>query len=258
MKRLNSASQWNPSESKTINQRSRQGWCSVMSLLAMSACTFEGAREEGTREAEDDLDTSVVAPGALSPNPCTAVMLVAPTQNFSARTGKRLLVATTAICPPGQSPEFQYWQRRPVDPHWTTLGPHATGPFEWIPPSPDNWCITAVVRAIGATEPYQARARPKCGIVAPHNSPVANDDVFTMAMNTYTALNVLRNDGDADGDSIFVAAVTRAAHGLAIISVLGGVGYTPDTGFVGDDSFTYAVSDGLLSDIATVRIKVLP
>ncbi|MEO7733068.1 MAG: DUF4215 domain-containing protein, partial [Kofleriaceae bacterium] len=105
---------------------------------------------------------SELAAEALSPNPCTKVVMTAPAQGFVAPAGVPVVLTGAATCPAGQTPEYQYWVKQFNAPNWTILGPHVPGSTTWIPPSEDRWCVTVVVRAIGAPEGYQARASSKC------------------------------------------------------------------------------------------------
>lgn len=74
--------------------------------------------------------------------------------------------------------------------------------------------------------------------------PVAQNDAFTVSQDsTANSLNVLANDSDPDGDSLTLATVGSAAHGTATISG-NRVIYTPTTGYIGSDSFSYSISDG--------------
>src|SRR6185436_19090256 len=66
------------------------------------------------------------------------------------------------------------------------------------------------------------------------------------------------NDTDADTPhaQLRVVAVTAPAHGVAILGTDGSVTYTPALNFTGNDSFTYTISDGLLTATATVAMTV--
>jgi hypothetical protein len=90
--------------------------------------------------------------------------------------------------------------------------------------------------------------------------PVANDDGATVTRNSgANSIDVLANDTDPGGSSFTVTNVTDPAHGTAAITGSGtGVGYTPDTNYVGSDVFTYtiATSDGR-TDTAMVNITVV-
>ena len=90
--------------------------------------------------------------------------------------------------------------------------------------------------------------------------PVANDDTATVQQNTtLTGASVLANDSDPDGDPLTVTAtpISGPSNGSLVLNSNGSYVYTPNPGFVGNDSFVYAVSDGKGgSDTATVRITV--
>jgi CshA-type fibril repeat protein/VCBS repeat-containing protein len=87
--------------------------------------------------------------------------------------------------------------------------------------------------------------------------PVAVDDAATTSQNTPVTINVLGNDTDADGDTLSVGSVTQATHGAAVANANGTITYTPDTNFLGTDTFTYVVSDGNGGqDSATVVVTV--
>jgi len=90
-----------------------------------------------------------------------------------------------------------------------------------------------------------------------NEAPQASDDQFTVdADSADNALNVLSNDSDADGDSLTISGVSQPADGQASISG-SQVIYTPDPGFTGTDSFTYAVDDGFDGQAsATVTVTV--
>ncbi|MDQ2961748.1 MAG: Ig-like domain-containing protein [Pseudomonadota bacterium] len=87
--------------------------------------------------------------------------------------------------------------------------------------------------------------------------PVAVNDAFTLPGNSgATALDVLANDSDPDGDALTIVSVGAPAHGTATISG-NKIAYTPAAGYVGTDSFLYTIADpkGLTSS-ATVAITI--
>lgn len=62
---------------------------------------------------------------------------------------------------------------------------------------------------------------------------------------------------DPDDDDLTVTVLSDVAHGELTVSSAGALTYTPQSGFVGLDSFTYQVHDGLAdSNPATVVIDV--
>jgi hypothetical protein len=70
-------------------------------------------------------------------------------------------------------------------------------------------------------------------------------------------VNVVANDSDVDGDALAVVAVTAPLHGSAAILGNGAVTYSPAAGWAGTDTFTYTVSDGAASAVATVSVTVV-
>ncbi len=91
--------------------------------------------------------------------------------------------------------------------------------------------------------------------------PVASDD------SSYTtgegqplnvgAPGVLANDTDPEGATLTALKVTDPAHGTLTLNADGSFTYTPNAGFIGNDSFTYKANDGSNdSNVATVTITV--
>ncbi|MEX2357888.1 MAG: peptidylprolyl isomerase [Pirellulaceae bacterium] len=98
-------------------------------------------------------------------------------------------------------------------------------------------------------------------VVSPVNdSSTAYDDIFQADRNTAAMLDVLRNDdkgADNEADdpvTIQVLATSQAGGQLAVVD--GKVQYTPPSGFVGTDTFTYTLDDNGLTSDATVTIEV--
>ncbi len=91
--------------------------------------------------------------------------------------------------------------------------------------------------------------------------PVAVDDVAATDVNTPVVINIVRNDYDPNGDSIQVTLVPKDApkHGTVLNNGNGTVTYTPDSSFIGLDSFTYTICDNgtpQQCDDATVYVYV--
>jgi hypothetical protein len=78
----------------------------------------------------------------------------------------------------------------------------------------------------------------------PNETPVAQDDSVSTNKNTAVTVNVLANDDDADGDLLTVAVTDPPTNGTATPNGDDTVTYTPNSGFVGTDSFRYEVTDG--------------
>ena len=79
---------------------------------------------------------------------------------------------------------------------------------------------------------------------AVNDAPVAANDSGSTIIDTPITIAVLANDTDVDGDTLSVASLTQPGNGTAVINLDNTVTYTPATGYIGFDSFTYTVSDG--------------
>ncbi len=86
--------------------------------------------------------------------------------------------------------------------------------------------------------------------------PTAEDDRAVSTGNP-VLVDVLANDGDANGDPLAVSIEAPPASGTLRFTGEDLV-YTPESGFLGEDAFRYTVSDGENTDTATVTILVGP
>ena len=77
-----------------------------------------------------------------------------------------------------------------------------------------------------------------------NNTPILNPDNATTDVGTPVTIDVLANDVDPDGDALTVTSVGDPANGTATVNPDGTIGYSPDPGFTGTDTFTYTVDDG--------------
>ena len=95
---------------------------------------------------------------------------------------------------------------------------------------------------------------------AGNTAPVAVDDTLTATEDTpftYTALQLLGNDTDADGNNLAIASVTSGSNGTAALNLDGTVTFTPNADFNGAANFSYTATDGALtSNSATVTVNV--
>lgn len=91
-------------------------------------------------------------------------------------------------------------------------------------------------------------------------APIGLSDTYTTAQDavlTVPASGVLTNDADLDGDPLTAELVVNVTHGTLTLAANGSFVYTPNTGFFGEDSFTYKAFDGALySGETTVKITV--
>lgn len=84
----------------------------------------------------------------------------------------------------------------------------------------------------------------------------AVDDSLTTPVGTTVSLDVIQNDIRPDGSGLTVGLFETARHGS--VGVNGSrMTYTPDPGFLGTDSFVYALDDGTRVSFATVTVRVI-
>lgn len=92
-----------------------------------------------------------------------------------------------------------------------------------------------------------------------NDAPQAFDDSYQVDQDTplnVAAAGLLANDADIDGDALTVVQSTQPTNGTVVANSDGSFSYTPNAGFVGTDTFTYEVTDGVLTDIAAVTLEV--
>jgi hypothetical protein len=92
------------------------------------------------------------------------------------------------------------------------------------------------------------------------SSPGAADDAYLTGKDTPLSVappGVLANDSDPDSISLTAGLESGPHQGTLSLSADGLFTYTPTVGFTGVDTFTYAASDGVLTDVAQVTIDVV-
>ncbi|MBC7449671.1 MAG: cadherin-like domain-containing protein, partial [Hymenobacteraceae bacterium] len=95
-----------------------------------------------------------------------------------------------------------------------------------------NTCGTSTARTLTVT-------------VTANQPPVANDDQNDVPRNTPTTGNVILNDNDPDLGALTVQTTPTVAplHGTLVLAANGSYTYTPATGYLGLDQFSYRVCD---------------
>jgi hypothetical protein len=93
-------------------------------------------------------------------------------------------------------------------------------------------------------------------VTAVNDTPIANDDTVSIQQNSdTTAIDVLSNDVDVDLDELNITSFSYTGGGQ--VTVLNQqLTYIPAAGFTGSDSIVYVVSDGTLTDEATLTVQV--
>jgi len=92
-------------------------------------------------------------------------------------------------------------------------------------------------------------------ITAVNDAPVAVNDTYSGVDNmVWTTLNVRGNDSDVDGTAFTIASTSGGMGEIQIINNSEQVRYRCLSGCNTDDLFTYTITDGSLTDTATVTL----
>jgi VCBS repeat-containing protein len=122
----------------------------------------------------------------------------------------------------------------------------------------------AYLQLTDARERLQVAARAvtqaEVTIQVSNTAPVAVADFYSVVHDRTLAVaapGVLANDRNWDGDTTTLSQITGPSNGMLSLNADGSFSYTPNAGFVGTDTFTYRLADGVSqSGVATVTIQV--
>ncbi|HAS6741195.1 TPA: tandem-95 repeat protein, partial [Vibrio parahaemolyticus] len=89
-----------------------------------------------------------------------------------------------------------------------------------------------------------------------NDAPVAKDDIATTQEDIAVTIDVLPNDTDADGDKLSIESASVPKEQGTVEVVDGKLVFTPAENFNGHAEITYTVTDGALTDQATVKVTV--
>ena len=97
-------------------------------------------------------------------------------------------------------------------------------------------------------------------VTAVNDDPVAATDSLTVSEDAVaTAVPVLTNDTDVEGDPRTITATTDGARGVVVLTSSTTLTYKPNANANGSDSFTYTISDGHGgAAIGTVNVTITP
>jgi VCBS repeat-containing protein len=162
-------------------------------------------------------------------------------------------------------------------PSWLSFDP-ATRAFTGTPPTNFNGVfdirVTASDGALSANDVFKLTITPVNDAPDAINDAVTTDEDTSVFVTAGLTTGLLANDTDVDGPSIsisqvngsaFVAnsLVTLASGATVVVQANGSYLYSPNGQFealrpgqTGTDSFTYTISDGSLTDTATVTITI--
>ena len=110
----------------------------------------------------------------------------------------------------------------------------------------------------GLTISYIDTATVYINVVASgaNNAPIAVDDYYNVYYNMPYSNTVTDNDYDPEGDPLSTTIVANPTNGTHVFNPDGTFTYTPGPGFIGVDTFTYALCDVGLCDTANVYLNV--
>ncbi|WP_396268587.1 Ig-like domain-containing protein [Ideonella sp.] len=101
-----------------------------------------------------------------------------------------------------------------------------------------------------------------CGGAIPNQAPTVVDEFVNVTAGVAVSAHqsiLLANDKDTDGGVLSIGALGKPAHGTLTRAADGTLTYTADLNYVGQDSFTYEVSDGQGGvTVGTVHLNVCP
>lgn len=89
-----------------------------------------------------------------------------------------------------------------------------------------------------------------------NDAPVAGDDLVSTDEDVPVSGSVAGNDTDIDDAELTYSVESGPTHGSLIFDATGSFTYIPDADYNGSDLFSYTVSDGELSDTATVSLSI--
>tara|TARA_R110000796_G_scaffold96719_1_gene203225 strand:- start:682567 stop:690534 length:7968 start_codon:yes stop_codon:yes gene_type:complete len=90
---------------------------------------------------------------------------------------------------------------------------------------------------------------------ATNAAPVLVEDIFSIVEDTQTVFDVLGNDSDPENDVLNIEMITNTLYGTAILNADNSITYTPDTNFIGTDSFFYVAKDAL-GDFSAQKVSI--
>ncbi len=146
-----------------------------------------------------------------------------------------------------------------AEPEHGTLTLNSDGSFSYVPDPNFHGTDTFTYRASDGSS--QSEVTTVTITVNPVNdAPTGTADAYTTTINTQLTIaapGVLANDTDVDGNPLSAAVAAAPAQGALTLNLDGSFTYIPAEDFDGDVTFTYTVTDGVLtSDPITVTITV--
>lgn len=139
---------------------------------------------------------------------------------------------------------------------------NANGSFSYTPNANANNTDSFTYRVSDGTL-TSSLATVTINITSVNDVPVGVADSYSVNEDVTLSIDgangVLKNDTDADGQSLTASLVAQPQHGNVTLNANGSFSYTPSANYNGPDSFSYRASDGTGNSApATVTITVSP
>ena len=144
----------------------------------------------------------------------------------------------------------------------TTVSPDGTSVI--YAPDPDFSGPDGFEYTVGDGQGGSESAEVLVTVTPVNDPPIAESDAASVSIGASIVVDVLANDrpgpsGEAD-QTLAVVSVGTPSHGTAELIVTGPdagkVRYTPSAGAPVSDSFTYELTDGLLTATGTVEVRI--
>ncbi|AFZ22821.1 putative calcium-binding protein [Cylindrospermum stagnale PCC 7417] len=140
------------------------------------------------------------------------------------------------------------------------------GTYTFTPTADFNGAVNLTYDVTDGTATLAGQTR-SFSVTPVNDAPVAVNDSASTFFGTSVNIAVsslLANDTDIDSTSLSITGVSGATHGTAVLNNNGTanntaddfVSFTPNLLFFGNASFNYTLSDGSLTDTATVTVAV--
>ena len=143
-----------------------------------------------------------------------------------------------------------------VAPKYGTVSLATDGSFDYIPESQWNGIAVFWYRASNGYED-SASTSVSIQVGIQNGGPSAVNDTAITPKNTPIIIDVLANDTDPEGVKKIYSAQAHSANAGYLSIIDGKINYEPMTNFIGDDTFTYVMTDGSYRETATVTVHVI-
>ncbi|MDH5556855.1 MAG: Ig-like domain-containing protein, partial [Alphaproteobacteria bacterium] len=228
------------------------------SFVYTPALNFYGAAVFTYKKIDGIGGESNVASVTITVNPVNNDAPVAADDTYSTTQGTALVLTAPGVLGNDIEPDGQaltaVWVSDPAN-GTLALGPD--GSFTYTPNAPfygsDSFQYAASDGDAGTLDSLATVT------ITVNGAPIAGADAYVTIRDTALTVpppGVLVNDSDPESDPMTISLVSGTTNGTLTWYGNGGFIYTPAAGYVGPDSFTYEVSDGLQATAATVSITV--